>query len=298
MTDPLVSIIMPTYNAVDTVVRAVSSVLCQTWTNLELVMAVDDGEDYPALLRNAGIADPRIQTVSTGGVGTGDWNTRNVGLAAATGAFLTLLDSDDAYGPERLARMLPLAKAHGASLDDTNLILEGKVVATTLHPNERQSKTAVVATAPLILRDRVPVFPMWRRDIATLAWRELPHASDVVFYLELLSRAPAMGVTPYAGYLYYKRPGSMTLSDSMTARSRAAYHQIIAGIVSGDYALTPEIADIALYEIAKNLNQAVPFGRALAEDPSLTHEICARAFNAKAMTEAERYEMFTGKTLT
>ncbi|MBT6314772.1 MAG: glycosyltransferase family 2 protein [Alphaproteobacteria bacterium] len=330
MADPLISIIMPTHKAADTVVRAVNSVLSQTWAQFELIMAVDDGLDYLALLQKAGISDPRIRVASTGGNGTGDWNARNTGLAAAEGAFITLLDSDDAYAPERLARMLPLAMADGAALDDTTLFLEGQMIASLLHPEDNYVGEAIPASAPLILRDRVPVFPMWRRDIAdlgqfptnlnqigrdklpainvierraasqathgALAWRQLPHGSDVVFSLELLSAAPAMRVTPYAGYLYYKRQGSMTLSDSMTERSRDAYHQIIAGIVTGDYALASEVSDIALYEIAKNLNQAIPFGRSLAEDPMLTHEMCARTFNAQAMTEAERYAVFTGKT--
>jgi len=87
----------------------------------------------------------------------------------------------------------------------------------------------------------------------------------------------------------------MTLSGSMTDRSRAAYHQIIAGIVTREYVLAPGISDIALYEIAKNLNQAIPFGRSLADEPLLTHELCARAFNAQAMTEAERYAIFARK---
>ena len=192
--------------------------------------------------------------------------------------------------------MLPLADSDGAALDDTTLFLEDQMIASLLHPEDLHAGPAIPASAPLILRDRVPVFPMWRRDIADLAWRQLPHASDVVFSLELLSAAPAMRVTPYAGYLYYKRQGSMTLSDSMTERSRDAYHQIIAGIVTGEYALASEVSDIALYEIAKNLNQAIPFGRSLVDDPSLTHEMCARTFNAQAMTEAERYAVFTGKT--
>ena len=296
MADPLISIIMPTHKAADTVVRAVSSVLNQTWAQFELVMAVDDGLDYLALLQKAGISDPRIRIASTGGNGTGDWNARNAGLAAAKGTFITLLDSDDAYAPERLAHMLPLADSDGAALDDTTLFLEDQMIASLLHPEDLHTGPAIPASAPLILRDRVPVFPMWRRDIADLAWRQLPHASDVVFSLELLSAAPAMRVTPYAGYLYYKRQGSMTLSDSMTERSRDAYHQIIAGIVTGEYALASEVSDIALYEIAKNLNQAIPFGRSLVDDPSLTHEMCARTFNAQAMTEAERYAVFTGKT--
>jgi succinoglycan biosynthesis protein ExoO len=296
MADPLISIIMPTHKAADTIVRAVNSVLNQTWTQFELVMAVDDALDYLTLLQSAGISDPRIRIASTGGNGTGDWSARNAGLAAAKGAFVTLLDSDDAYAPERLAHMLPLAMADGAALDDTTLFLEGQKIASLLHPEDLHAGAAITASAPLILRDRVPVFPMWQRDLVDLAWRQLPHASDVVFSLELLSAAPAMRVTPYPGYLYYKRPGSMTLSDSMTERSRNAYHQIIAGIVTGEYALASEVSDIALYEIAKNLNQAIPFARALADDPLLTHEMCARTFNGQAMTEAERYAVFTGKT--
>jgi glycosyltransferase involved in cell wall biosynthesis len=294
MTDPLISIIMPTYKAEDTIERAVASVIRQTWARFELVLAVDDGADYLRLLGDTGIDDPRIKIAPTHGVGTGDWNARNTGLAAATGDFVTLLDSDDAYAPERLEHMLPLAQADGAALDDTTLFLEDKILANLLHPHEQADGEKIAASAALILRDRVPVFPMWRRDLADFTWRQLPHASDVVFSLEVLSAAPALRITPYAGYLYYKRPGSMTLSDSMTARSRAAYHQIIEGIVTGAYALCPEVSDLALYEIAKNLNQAAPFGRALNDDPQLTHEICARAFNAKTMTEAERYAFFTG----
>ncbi len=295
MVAPLISVIMPTFEAADTVVRAVSSVLAQTWREFELIMAVDDGVDYLALLSSAGLSDTRMRLVTTGGNGTGDWNARNLGLNAAKGDFITLLDSDDAYAPERLAHMLPLADADGAALDDTALFLDYQLIASLLHPEERQSCEAVPASASLILRDRVPVFPMWRRDIADLTWHQLPHASDVVFSLELLSAAPAMRVAPYSGYLYYKRRGSMTLSGSMTDRSRAAYHQIIAGIVTREYVLAPGISDIVLYEIAKNLNQAIPFGRSLADEPLLTHELCARAFNAKAMTEAERYAIFARK---
>lgn len=300
MSDLLISIIMPTYKAADTVQRAVASVLAQSWDQFELIMAVDDGVDYEALLRDAGIADRRIRQVFTSGTGsagngTGDWSARNTGLAAATGDLVTLLDSDDAYAPGRLSHMAPLALADGAALDDTRIFLEGQIVASLLHEDEAALGRPIIATTPLILRDRVPVFPMWRRDLADLRWRNLPHASDVVFSLEVLSAAPSLKVAPYGDYEYFKRPGSMTMSASMTERSRAAYYQIIHGIVSGDYALSSAVADLALYEIAKNLNQAEAFGKKLADDPMLTHEICARAFNDRPMTEADRYDFFTGE---
>lgn len=295
MSEPLISVVMPVYKAEATIARAVESVLGQTWTALELVLASDDGTDYRAYLANAcGVDDGRIRQTYTGGVGTGDWSARNAGLAVAKGALATIIDSDDAYAPERLERLAPLALEDGAALDDTRLILNGETVASLLHDEDRASGAPVRATAPLILRDRVPVFPMWRRELADLTWRELPHASDVVFSLELLSAVPAMRVAPYAGYLYFKRPGSMTLSESMTERSRQAYLEMLRAIAAGDYALAADIRDFTLYELAKNLNQAGAFATALAADPSATHEMLAKRFNASAMTEAERVAFFRG----
>lgn len=293
MSDPLISVVMPCFRAEATIARAAASVLSQTWPKLELILASDDGVDYRALLAcGAGIDDARIRTASTGGVGTGDWSARNAGLAAVTGGLVTIIDADDAYAPGRLAAMATLALADGAALDNTQLILKGKLIASLLHGGEAAANRPVPATAAIILRDRVPVFPMWRRELGALSWRQLPHASDVIFSLELLSAAPAMRIAPLGGYLYEKRPGSMTMSESMTARSRAAYLAIIQAIAAGDYALAPDVADLTLYEIAKNLNQARPFGRTLAADPGLTHELLAIRFNSQPMTEAERYAFF------
>lgn len=295
MAEPLISVIMPVYRAEETIERAAASVLGQSWSNLELVLASDDGRDYVTFLADgAGISDARIRQVSTGAVGTGDWNARNTGLRAATGELATIIDADDAYAPNRLAAMAPLALADGAALDDTQLILAGDTVATLLHEDERAAKDPAAAAAPLILRDRVPVFPMWRRRDINLAWRRLPHASDVIFSLELLSAAPGMRVAPNPGYLYFKRQGSMTMSASMAERSRAAYLTIIRAIACDDYALSRDVADFALYEIAKNLNQATAFQSSLAADPSLTHEVLAMRFNDRPMTEAERIAVFTG----
>jgi succinoglycan biosynthesis protein ExoO len=297
MADQLISVIMPTFRAEDTISRAVSSILAQAWRNLELVIVSDDGQDYERLLGDAhGITDQRIRQVATGGVKTGDWNARNMGLAASAADLVTIIDSDDAYAPNRLQAMAPMALRDGAALDDTQILLGQDTVATLLHEEERVLGAAVIANAALILRDRVPVFPMWRRSTFDGVWRQLPHASDVVFSLELLSAVPTMRVAANPGYHYFKRAGSMTMSDSMTARSRAAYLSIIGAIAAGDYVLSRAVADVALYEIAKNLNQAAPFGAALAENPRLTHEMLAMQFNQTPMTEAERFAFFSRKT--
>ena len=290
MPDLLISVITPAFKAEDTIRRAAASVLGQSWGRLEWIVVSDDGVDYASIV---GSKDPRVRQVFTGGAGTGDWNARNVGLAAAAGAFVTLLDADDEYAPNRLEAMVPLVEADGAALDDTAMSLKGAPLATLLRESERARSPP--ATAPLILRDRVPVFPMWRRSDAGVRCRNLPHASDVILSLELLSAFPTMRVAPNPGYRYLKRPGSMTMSATMLERSRTSYLEILRAIAAGEYAIAPDIADFALYEIAKNLNQAAAFDRMLRADPTLTHELLAQAFNKRAMTEDERVAFFTGE---
>ena len=295
MAQPTISVLMPAYKAEATIKRAAKSVLKQDWPDLELVISSDDGEDYIGILLKQGLKDDRIRQVMTGGFGTGDWNARNAALKAAEGELVTLIDSDDEYASGRLSALAPLAMKNGAAIDDTQLYLNELVVATLLHDHERIDGKSVQATAPLILRDRTPVFPMWNKKNVNINWHELPHASDVIFSLELLSAAPEMKITPHGGYLYYKRPGSMTLSDSMTQRSRQAYYAIINSITSGKYSFSPEIADFALYEISKNLNQANAFGQILSGNPNLTHEMLAIRFNQRSMIEKERIEFFRGE---
>src|SRR5690348_11177775 len=84
----LISVVIPAYHAAATIARAVTSLLRQTWTDWEGIVVSDDGTDYAAVLRRAGIADERLRFVSTGRVGSGCHRARNVGLAAARGELI------------------------------------------------------------------------------------------------------------------------------------------------------------------------------------------------------------------
>ncbi|HEY4224000.1 MAG TPA: glycosyltransferase family 2 protein, partial [Myxococcota bacterium] len=120
----LVSVVIPAYNAEATLARAVTSALAQRCDALEVVVAVDDGRDYAALLARAGIIDARVRFISTGGVRTGCHNARNAGLAAARGDFIAPLDADDLYAPGRLAALVPIASERGAAVDDAVIVAE------------------------------------------------------------------------------------------------------------------------------------------------------------------------------
>lgn len=100
---PLIAVIIPTLDRSDLVVRAVRSVLAQTFTRFEIVV-VDDGssEDVVGAVARS-CDDERVRVIRRfhGGVS----RARNSGVAASTAPFVTFLDSDDEAHPDWLSTM-------------------------------------------------------------------------------------------------------------------------------------------------------------------------------------------------
>ena len=103
---PLVTIGIATYNAVDTVKRAVDSALAQTWRPMEIVI-VDDcsSDDTRTILArlSAGHAEVRVFHEETNG---GVAAARNRIVEQARGAFIAYFDDDDRSATDRIARQL------------------------------------------------------------------------------------------------------------------------------------------------------------------------------------------------
>jgi glycosyltransferase involved in cell wall biosynthesis len=95
---PKVSIILPTFNRADTIMRAVRSVQAQSFQDWELIV-VDDGSTDNTMALLAGI-DARITLIRQ--ENRGFTEARNTGIRAGTGDYLTFLDSDDEYTPHHL----------------------------------------------------------------------------------------------------------------------------------------------------------------------------------------------------
>jgi glycosyltransferase involved in cell wall biosynthesis len=103
---PRVSVVIPTRGRPTLLVRALDSVRAQTASDWEAVVVVDgpDAETERALQTKAD-ADPRIRfIVNERSMGGGE--ARNVGIRAARGDLVALLDDDDEWLPERLERHL------------------------------------------------------------------------------------------------------------------------------------------------------------------------------------------------
>ena len=100
---PLITVITPTHNRREAVLRAVESVLSQSMSKFEHIV-IDDGSTDGTAAALAGICDPRL--IYVGAKWRGANAARNAGIERARAPIVTFLDSDDVYLPHRLEQTL------------------------------------------------------------------------------------------------------------------------------------------------------------------------------------------------
>jgi glycosyltransferase involved in cell wall biosynthesis len=110
---PLISVLLPVYNAERYVTEAVESILRQTFGDFELI-ALDDGSTDGSLanLRRCAESDARMRLISRPNTGLVD--ALNELLSNARGEFVARMDADDVARPERFALQLSHLRSHPA----------------------------------------------------------------------------------------------------------------------------------------------------------------------------------------
>lgn len=231
-----VSIITPAYRAESFIAQAVRSVLAQTYTDWEMIIIADDGVDYRHCLENQGISDPRLRFVSTGGVATGCPRARNVGLAAAEGPIIAMLDADDAFFPRKLERMAPMALRYGvcvSALDyvhyrrgDRHLIRrvgermpDGELSAST-YLNVQYSGNA------MLVFDRHKISSQWRED--------LPAMEDFVFAMSVFNHVSVIHHLQETLHEYVYTANSMSTGEAAANNFVLAKQRVLALLDRGD----------------------------------------------------------------
>src|SRR5574337_358326 len=107
-TRPVISIVMPCFNAAGYLPTSVASVIAQTLPDWELIVVDDGSTDHSSdWLRSQ--RDPRIRVIQQTNQGVG--SARNAGLACAQAHYVAFLDADDAWAPHFLETMLAALKA-------------------------------------------------------------------------------------------------------------------------------------------------------------------------------------------
>ena len=119
--DPLVSLIIPVYNAEKTLHRCVMSLLKQSYTKLEIICVDDASTDKSAsVLSRFASQDKRIKSIRLD-VNKGTDHARFVGIENASGEYIAFVDADDWLPQDSIEKMLSL------SLKTDSDIVEGSI---------------------------------------------------------------------------------------------------------------------------------------------------------------------------
>ncbi len=226
-----VSVVIPAFNAEATIDAAISSVRMQTEDRLEIIVVDDASSDGTStIVAEAAKADPRIKLLRQPANG-GPAAARNRGIAAAEGEWIALLDADDNYLPERLAKLLDLADRVGADMVADNILLckaSGQAAGVAMIPPALLSQPAELTTAEFIARNvgspRMPrvsygfLKPLLRTSFLRengIAYDERNRfAEDFMLYVRCLTHGARWWLLPETMYCYAIHPGSLTEQQS------------------------------------------------------------------------------------
>lgn len=102
---PMVSVLVPAYNAQQTVAETLRSAQRQTHADLEIIV-VDDGstDDTASIVSQICAQDPRVVLIRQSNAGVAA--ARNTALASSTGSLIAPLDSDDLWHPQKIERQV------------------------------------------------------------------------------------------------------------------------------------------------------------------------------------------------
>lgn len=183
-----VSIVIPAYNAADTIGQAIESALAQDFRDMEIIVVNDGSTDGTReILRNYG---DRIRVIDQ--INRGQAAARNVAIAASQGEYLAFLDADDYWLPGRVTSTVEalLHDTAGLALCDFRMVdrSTGKILGT-MRPGRTPRKDDIFDTWPPM----TPTAVTMRADLARecggfpegIAWAE-----DILLWLAAIQLRP------------------------------------------------------------------------------------------------------------
>ncbi len=228
---PDVSVIMPAFQATATIVRAAQSVFAQQGLTVELVLCADDDIDYGAILPAELRPAHKLVLCRTPAPRSGPSLARNIAMRQARADIIACLDADDAYAPDRLARLLPLVERYGVASGPT-LEIDPRTRATrTARPRRGGAFLALEDICEL----RMPFSPVFQKGKCPAGWPAIDFAEDVILNVDLYC---ACGVYPFvegAEYIYHLSDGSRSHSAQALQQARSGYLQILELVDERDW---------------------------------------------------------------
>lgn len=222
MSEPLVSVIMPAYNAENYIDTAIRSILNQTLTDWELLIVDDASTDRTYEIARS-YRDCRVKVIRNE-VNKGPGFSRNTAMLIARGKYIAVLDADDAYKPERLERLLSEIRFSNdifvsdlltMCFDKQGILVPWRTVRLSKLRNFKDKTTVGLkeyldAGGPGIK----PIFPRALVLESKLSFCNLRFGEDLDFWIQLFNAGLRLRIVSDSYYLYRISPGSLSASIS------------------------------------------------------------------------------------
>lgn len=255
-----VSVIVPVHNVGDWVIEALESIGAQTLPPQEVII-IDDGSTDGAEQRIAPfLSDPAIRLIRTENRGLAA--ARNRGIAESRSTFIALLDADDRYRPEYLARMVTRITAPDQPAFVT---CDAESFGAHQYSGERFS-SRYPQSEPInlarFLSGQVAIFglSLIRRSALEAVGgydEKLRSAEDLDLWLRLLASGATGGLVPEILVDYRRHGGSLSSRTAQLMRDTAlAYGKLLADLPDGETRRLAEMRRIAA-SAAAEFNEGV-----------------------------------------
>ena len=214
MEQPLISVIVPVYKVEPYLDKCISSIVNQTYRNLEIIL-VDDGspDNCPAMCDKWAEKDSRIRVIHKTNGGLSD--ARNAGMAIATGELMTFVDSDDWIAPDMYEHLYQRLAEDNSDIAacGVQMVWEDKTPSRMLMRdgncilNQEEAMQAIIEESWLKQ-------PVWYKLYKTELVRDIlfpvgKYHEDVFWSYQAVGRAQRVSVSDHIGYYYLQRGGSI-----------------------------------------------------------------------------------------
>lgn len=211
----MISVIVPMYNAENTIVRCIESIITQSYNNLEIILIDDGSQDRTLQICREYIkVDARIKVYSQNNTGVSA--ARNLGINKAHGTFLQFVDSDDYIDPNMCSSLIQKTQNNmdlvicGYNNLFNNRIESCKCMDLTVYKLEDLEETFPFLLEKFMLQG--PCNKLYRKDkIVEKFDCSLDLGEDLIFNLNYLSKINCITIISKELYTYvHENTNSLT----------------------------------------------------------------------------------------
>ena len=208
--NPLVSVIVPTYNNARYIDKCISSLLKQTYINIEVIIVDDGSEDMtPQIVKDMYKHDQRILYIKQDNMGV--CVARNNGIDKAKGKYLLFVDSDDYLQEKYIDHLVRSAEANHSELviGGYSLVKEdGSLISKVVPIKYKQFEDEMSAYRICAVCSRLYLRDYWKNNELQFMYEKDARGEDtpIAYYANLTAKN--ISIVNDSGYCYVQHQGS------------------------------------------------------------------------------------------